>query len=54
LPDGQPVDKAPLWRSCFRGDLVVYQVPCGHDDMMNPEALRVIGPAVASMLDGRP
>jgi thioesterase domain-containing protein len=42
--------KARLWDPYFDGPMEVHDVACGHDHMMNPGPLDVIGPKVADAL----
>lgn len=50
LSDSEVADRAKLWAPHVEGSVDVHQVPCGHDYMMHPEPLALVGSALAAEL----
>ncbi|MFJ3829410.1 amino acid adenylation domain-containing protein [Streptomyces sp. NPDC090046] len=50
-PWGEVTDKDVLWKEHMTGSVRVHRIDCAHDDMLNPEPLRAIGPALRDSLD---
>ncbi|WP_327168412.1 non-ribosomal peptide synthetase [Streptomyces subrutilus] len=50
-PWGEVTDKDVLWKELMTGSVRVHRVDCAHDDMLDPEPLTVIGPALRDALD---
>lgn len=44
-------DKDVLWKEFMTGSVRVHRIDCAHDDMLNPEPLTAIGPALRTALD---
>ncbi|MBT2454414.1 non-ribosomal peptide synthetase [Streptomyces sp. ISL-86] len=50
-PWGEVTDKDVLWKEFMTGAVQVHRIDCAHDDMLNPEPLTAIGPALRTALD---
>ncbi|MFD7257616.1 amino acid adenylation domain-containing protein [Streptomyces sp. NPDC059874] len=50
-PWGEVTDKDVLWKEFMTGSVRVHRIDCAHDDMLNPEPLTAIGPALRTALD---
>jgi enterobactin synthetase component F len=53
---GEPAPASPTamaWRPYVGGDIENHDIPCGHFDMTEPEALAAIGAVLAKRLTGR-
>ncbi|MEU7582077.1 amino acid adenylation domain-containing protein [Streptomyces sp. NPDC041068] len=49
---GEPTpDLEQRWKPYFSGTLDIHRIDCNHDDLLNPEALAEVGPAIAAELD---
>ncbi|MGW1818011.1 thioesterase domain-containing protein [Streptomyces sp. NPDC002125] len=48
LSESEVAERAALWEPHVEGPVVVHQVPCGHDYMMHPEPLALVGSALAA------
>ncbi|MEU9359840.1 amino acid adenylation domain-containing protein [Streptomyces sp. NPDC048301] len=50
LSESEVADRAALWAPHVEGPVDVHQVPCGHDYMMHPDPLALVGTALAAEL----
>lgn len=50
-PWGEVTDKDVLWKEFMTGSVRIHRIDCAHDDMLNPEPLTAIGPALRTALD---
>ncbi|MGW0389348.1 amino acid adenylation domain-containing protein [Streptomyces sp. NPDC003042] len=50
-PWGEVTDKDVLWKEFMTGAVQVHRIDCAHDDMLGPEPLTAIGPALRTALD---
>ncbi|MFE2322531.1 amino acid adenylation domain-containing protein [Streptomyces sp. NPDC059385] len=50
-PWGEVTAKDVLWKEFMTGSVRVHRVDCAHDDMLDPEPLTAIGPALRAALD---